>query len=157
MTYSAMTAKETGDLITETEWDKIKENFDHLAAMLFGASALSALTAGAQLSASIGTYTGDGAATKAITGVGFQPRYMVLYRQTGGTVAAFIVKSNQDGSNNSLVVIAAGGGGLEHSAAYNADAIRSLDADGFTVGDCTGLTSNYTNISAAVYAYIAWR
>jgi hypothetical protein len=28
MTYQAMVAKATGDVITESEWDKIKENFD---------------------------------------------------------------------------------------------------------------------------------
>lgn len=145
MTYSAMTAKDTGDLITEAEWDKIKENFDHIAAMLFGTSALSAITAGAQLSIVTGEYTGDGAATKAISGIGFLPRRVDIIPQIDGS-SALHIKTDQEGTMAFV------------NGQYEADHIISLDADGFTVGDGTGGTGgNSANVNLRVYTYIAWR
>jgi len=93
----------------------------------------------------LGTYTGDAAATKAITGVGFQPKLLVIWNQV--TNKALCVKSNQDTTKTFCIAH----GGTNY---YVDDVIVSLDADGFTVGDGTG-SANMTN-EAAAYAYAAF-
>lgn len=90
-----------------------------------------------------GTYTGDAAATKAVTGLGFQPKVLVIYRQTDAS-STIAMKTNQDGTKAHL----------EDGKKYKDDHIISLDSDGFTVGDGSG-DSNILNVSAAVYTYIA--
>lgn len=106
-----------------------------------------------------GTYTGDGNTTKAITGLGFKPRMVQLWRQnpSGGTVGAFFVKTDQDGSTNAMTVNARNAGLDNTWAVYSNDAIRSLDADGFTVGDTTDNTANQTNANGVVYTWVAYR
>lgn len=91
-----------------------------------------------------GTYTGDAAATKAITGLGFQPEFVMIYLQFA-TTSRMVFKSDQDGT-----------GAYNLTNGFANDHIVSLDADGFTVGDGTG-TSNQFNVNASVYSYIAWR
>lgn len=93
----------------------------------------------------VGTYTGDAAASKAITGVGFQPKVVVVWEKV--TNKAFIVKSNQDTTKAFVITHAAG-------TLYVDDIIISLDADGFTVGDGSG-SANYAN-EAQAYSYIAF-
>lgn len=89
-----------------------------------------------------GTYTGNGAATQAITGVGFQPRMLLIYPQLASAVFPF-VKSDQDGLN-----------AWGTNNAGGTDQIISLDADGFTVGDGTPST-NHCNVNLRVYTYWA--
>jgi hypothetical protein len=96
-----------------------------------------------------GEYTGDAAATKAITGVGFQPKFLMVYEQVTQTYFAF--KTDQDGTKALVVISEVAEGELN---LYIDDQIISLDADGFTVGDGTG-SSNYCNL-AQVYTYIAF-
>lgn len=93
-----------------------------------------------------GTYTGDAATTKAITGAGFQPRYLQIWSQINGDVNNIVAyKSNQDGTR------------AFYNNAYQNDQIISLDADGFTVGDGTGAgASNILNVSARVYTWVAF-
>lgn len=100
-----------------------------------------------------GTYTGNGNATQAITGVGFKPRAIVAYKQgTGNPISHYAIKLDRDGTNtNALVNVGAGLGGV-----YTTDLIISMDTDGFTVGDGTGL-GNVLNTNLVVYAYVAWR
>ncbi len=86
-----------------------------------------------------GTYTGDGNATKAITGVGFQPTLMMAWRAVTGASAGF--KTNQDAAYTTNT-----------SSQYFNDNIISLNADGFTVGDGTGGGDNM-NIVGQVYNY----
>lgn len=97
------------------------------------------------LQSKIGTYTGDAAASKAITGVGFRPTYVQVFEQV--TNKNVIIKSSLDGTKS--FVNPNGGAQL-----YVDDQIISLDADGFTVGDGTG-SANYTN-EAQAYVYIAF-
>jgi hypothetical protein len=92
----------------------------------------------------VGTYTGDAAATKAITGVGFQPKQLIIYELV--TNKALAIKTSTD-TTGSLVIIG------NAANVYANDLIISLDGDGFTVGDGTG-TANYVN-EAAAYGYIA--
>ncbi len=97
-----------------------------------------------------GYYTGDGTTAKAITGVGFTPKYVhIVKRQTAdgaNTIAFFttpeIIDDNVDKGSIEL------GPGVHR---FVADAIVSLDADGFTVSDyesdlapnATGTVYNY--------------
>lgn len=99
-----------------------------------------------------GTYTGDAAATQAIIGVGFQPKFMLIYAQVATTLKA--VKSDRDGLNTDMME-QVGGVTWHH---YEADQIISLDADGFTVGDGTGdaAGANLLNMAARVYTYVAF-
>jgi len=100
-----------------------------------------------------GTYTGDGAATQAITGVGFQPRFVMIWctnpdqaeRRTLG------LKADVDGIN-----AGAHGAGIA-ALRYSSDLIISLDADGFTVGDGTPLGFNYLNFATIVYRFVCFR
>jgi len=95
------------------------------------------------------TYTGDGNATKAITGCKFEPDYVMIYPQlTGGTYIAYKVTADglyafimRSGSNN---------------VAYEVDHVISLDADGFTVGDGTAST-NFMNVLNRVYVAVCFK
>jgi len=88
-----------------------------------------------------GSYTGDAAATKAVTGVGFRPIH----------VAIFGANTMRGYKTDTM--------GTYALAAYNTmdywavDLIISLDADGFTVGDGTG-TTNAFNANGNVYHYV---
>lgn len=92
-----------------------------------------------------GTYTGDGAATKAITGLGFQPRYVYIYPKATTPLSG--VKTNQDTT-----------GAFTLGVGYYDDWIVSMDSDGFTVGDGTNASGqgNLFNVNARVYVYTAW-
>ena len=96
-----------------------------------------------------GTYTGDGAATQAIVGVGFQPRFLIVFKNVTTTLGDMGMKSEVDGNNTKLFWLP--------TAAwyYQVDHIISLDANGFTVGDGTG-SANSFNINLMSYTYIAY-
>jgi hypothetical protein len=101
------------------------------------------LATGAQVTT--GSYTGDGNTSQAITGVGFEPKYVHIFGGGGGqqpveTYADFIDIDATDGMSIRLAQYA------------NSDIIRSLDSDGFTVGDY--LVSNQ-NGSGQTYYYLA--
>lgn len=100
----------------------------------------------------VGSYTGDGNATQAIIGVGFQPRLVIIYAlsQPAAGEQPIFYKCNQDGLN--AVFHWAGGAGRR----YLTDVVISLDADGFTIGDMTGWPSNLINALGIVYSYLCW-
>jgi len=100
-----------------------------------------------------GQYTGDGKATQAITGVGFQPKVvMIWWQQTAASNPNFFTRTDQDGTKT-LYCIA---GGVNEAWQYEDDYIISLDADGFTIGDGTGGTAgNFLNSSGRAYTWIA--
>ena len=91
-----------------------------------------------------GSYVGDNAATQAIVGVGFKPKYVVIYHGLITYTPAF--KTDQDGT---LAVFYDGGNGAWR---WLTDMIRTLDADGFTVGDGTGFF-NVLNVLGTTYSY----
>jgi len=106
----------------------------------------------------IGTYTGNAAATKAITGVGFRPTFVYIYAQaTAGGVLTYghAWKSTADATTYSAVTY--GGPGYAQEYKYSNDTIRSLDADGFTVGDGTDASHVPINYNGTSYAYIAFK
>jgi hypothetical protein len=86
-----------------------------------------------------GTYTGDGNATQAITGVGFEPSHLVIRDTNGNRVERFGIGGDAAWKNN--------------AASAAADLIVSLDADGFTVGDGD---TNLLNTNSATYYWAAW-
>jgi len=96
-----------------------------------------------------GSYTGDAAATQAITGVGFQPTVLIVYLPNNSTYGN-AYKTDQYGTKTHLP---RGGG---NNNVWEDDHIISLDADGFTVGDGTAGVGNILNINATDYYYIAW-
>ena len=95
-----------------------------------------------------GTYTGNAAATKAITGVGFQPKAVQIYPQSQTVGYRWWWKTDQDGTY-------AASDTDSSNVKYLTDHIISLDADGFTIGDGTG-DDNRLNANGVVYTYICW-
>jgi len=95
-----------------------------------------------------GTYTGDGTIGKAITGVGFEPKYLHIWEHPlSEEVSGHYEKLDQgwgdyaySGQNSSV------------NDTY-ADRIKSLDADGFTVSD--GGSNVNPNRNGTVYDYLA--
>lgn len=103
-----------------------------------------------------GSYTGDGATSLAITGVGFSPKFVLItQRLTSATslgVAGIGFTSTAiiDDHANGMWVVFEGGGGVP---ATQTDGIISLDADGFTVDDA-GADAD-PNSNTIVYNYVA--
>jgi len=91
-----------------------------------------------------GTYTGDGAATNAVTiATGFQPSALVVWRKNND---GYLGIKNSTDSTGAWII--------STNSYYQNDHIVSLDANGFTVGDGTGSTNAF-NVSSAIYGYIA--
>lgn len=86
-----------------------------------------------------GTYTGT-SASQSVTGVGFTPNIVFGFRHTAQTVYYPVIKTDQMGTTYSKAF----------DGGWPADAITSLDFDGFTLG--TGEGINETGIS---YSYLA--
>lgn len=94
-------------------------------------------------------YTGDGGATQAISGVGFEPNFVMIYPKVGAG-SYMGLKSDEDGLNTLL--FRSGGA----ANAYETDHIISLDSDGFTVGDGTGGAGDFFNVGARDYVAICY-
>ncbi len=99
-------------------------------------------------------YTGDTAATKAITGVGFQPTLIMIYEKGAATgLVGCAIKSDQDGASTLLSHRTANPSTV--ATYYATDDIISRDVDGFTVGD--GTTNGFNSVNAAVnYIALCW-
>lgn len=87
-----------------------------------------------------GKYLGNGAASKSISGLGFQPE-VVLVKGA----------SSQDGWIATSTMTAGRAKLLTSNAAPATGYINSIDVDGFTVGN-----SSASNTNAAVYYFVAW-
>ncbi len=97
-----------------------------------------------------GTYTGDGTTAKAITGVGFTPKYLKIWiHPTSSTTNEIFEKLDQDWADFTVKHWIQAG--AEHYSYANQ--INSLDADGFTVDD-NGLNDD-PNALGIVYDYLA--
>lgn len=140
MAYSEPSTQIAGYSVTNDDWNELVNDVIFLASLNLGGNAINTLSNGDSLGAVTGTYTGDGAATKAITGVGFQPSVVIVHDQDN----EMGVKTDQDGTKT-----------FRYSS-YQDDHIVSLDSDGFTVGDGTA-SANLYNTNTTVYTYIAWR
>lgn len=97
-----------------------------------------------------GTYTGDGAVSKAITGVGFQPKYLCIWpHPTGEDTKQIFEKLDQTWGDYCMAHTVTVG--QEH---YSYDhRIKTLDADGFTVDDDSSDSS--PNANGIQYNYFA--
>lgn len=99
-----------------------------------------------------GTYTGDGATSQAITGVGFQPKYVKIWQKIISDGTAGRIYETTDTIIDDIAAGAAwfhtGAGG--HTVESNT--IISLDADGFTVDD--NGADDPPNANGAAYNYL---
>lgn len=96
-----------------------------------------------------GTYSGDGNASKAISGLGGQPKLLRIHPQVDNSGTYYeCVKTDQDGTKASYHAT------NQHH--YEDDLIISLDTDGFTVGDGSSGMGNVMNYSGNTYTYSAW-
>jgi len=106
-----------------------------------------------------GSYTGDGQATQAVTGLGFTPKYLRLDRRyTSDQTAAQSKGANVQAytsllDNNAAGMALTGNDATNEFLTYTIDCIRSFDSDGFTVGDAG--TSNHPNNNTTVYDFVA--
>lgn len=100
-----------------------------------------------------GSYTGDGTTSMAVTGIGFKPKYVKIWKREtvdGSAITAFettdtIIDDHVDGGAYKIL------GAGTHS--FETNKIISLDADGFTVDD-DGV-DNHPNKLNQVYNYLA--
>jgi len=87
----------------------------------------------------IGSYTGNGADNRSITGVGFQPDWIWVSRTDSAVSNPFKTKNHAGDSSYVL-----------DAASMNANMIQALEADGFQVG-----THNGVNANGGSYDYLA--
>lgn len=96
-----------------------------------------------------GTYTGDGTTSQAITGLGFQPKWVIVYRNTSSNVQVHHYEvTDQEPTGLSLMHINTGG----HRVGVP-NTLISLDSDGFTVDD--GGSNSEPNTDGITYTYFA--
>jgi hypothetical protein len=91
----------------------------------------------------VGSYTGNGSDGNAITGVGFQPGYVLIKSE-----ATIVGASKYAGQTNSSMQF--GGGD-------RTDLITSLDANGFTVNNGSASGGDLVNIGTIVHHYFAFK
>lgn len=96
-----------------------------------------------------GTYTGDGTLAQAITGVGFQPKVVMVAKHdvAESGIGTIVLLMKSDTMAGDLSVYFRGDQSLDNR-------LISLDADGFTVDDDNG--DFHPNKNAQLYDYIAW-
>jgi len=97
----------------------------------------------------VGTYVGDGSVSLAITGVGFQVKYVIIWSYTESTLASESIHEKATGFYTNMNAFHSGAGG--HG--IGDDHIISLDADGFTVDD--NANDEDPNSNGATYVYLA--
>ena len=86
------------------------------------------------------SYTGNGTDNRAITGLGFQPTFMLVKAISGNQ--QFVGRNGAMTGDDSII--------YAPSSANAANIIQSLDSDGFTVG-----TAGSINTNTRVYHYLA--
>lgn len=89
-----------------------------------------------------GSYVGDGAATRSITAIGFQPDIVAIAETTGTTSG--ICKMTSMGGTVSKVL----------TGGNRTNAITSLDADGFSLGN---EVPNNVNVTGRTYHFFAFK
>jgi hypothetical protein len=92
----------------------------------------------------VGGYTGDGTSNNSITGLGFQPRFLLLKRTDASSIGNWSIFDSANGvSVRNYVNI---GNGWQTGTSF----VSSFDSDGFTLG-----TAAEYNINSASYIYLA--
>lgn len=92
-----------------------------------------------------GIYTGDGAATQVISGIGFEPYIVFIFPHKA--YASWVKTSGMGSWAKQL--------SSTPTLVWLEDTIISLDSDGFTVGDSTSEGIPYLNEDETVYTYLA--
>ena len=98
-----------------------------------------------QCSAEISTssYTGNGSSSRSITGLGFQPDYVIVHANDTSTARAGVHRPTAVGGTSSL----------NFNAASNiSNGITGLQSDGFLVG-----SNSATNANGIAYDYVAFK
>ena len=100
-----------------------------------------------------GTYTGDGSTAHAITGLGFQPKYVKIWIHVEDeTVDKYYIMEKVDQTWGDYAIMLPPGDASDNILALD-NRINSLDADGFTVDDDG---ADYTpNKNGITYDYLA--
>ena len=99
-----------------------------------------------------GQYTGDGTVSQPITGVGFPPKFVKIWvRKTVVVAECSRMFEKVDTMSGTICQIHHCVAGAEHQARDNA--LISLDADGFTVGDAGA--DDDPNKLGETYCYMA--
>jgi len=98
-----------------------------------------------------GTYTGDGAVSQAITGVGFAPQIVIITLDGAGADSGVWFCTKQMAADECQEMISAGA--ATASIDKVADHIIALGTDGFTVDD--GGADAHPNKNTQVYDYLA--
>ena len=118
-----------------------------------------AATQASGASIATGTYTGDGESTQAITGVGFLPQYLRIDRRfddaqtVGQSVGANVQTYTTVINDNAAGMGITGNDATQAYWTYTLDCIKSLDADGFTIGNGgTGVNPNVNTVQYNFYA-----
>ena len=98
-----------------------------------------------------GQYAGDGNATQAITGLDIQPAFLIIMENVADGASGDMwwtstTLIDNDPQGLAYTINDAGDSSMQE------DAIVTLDADGFTVGDGGGNANNV----AKTYEYVAW-
>ena len=135
------------DSMVETVTSKVLTEFER--------AKIAALT-GLEAKIKSGTYLGDDTTANAITGVGFQPIYVKVWRREVGSgviVEVFETSTDIIDDNTSGMSIDMTGTMTGKRPESIIDAIISLDADGFTVDD--GGSDSHPNTSGVIYNYLA--
>lgn len=97
-----------------------------------------------------GTYTGDGTEGQAITGVGFQPKFVKIWNHPAAE-ANWLIYEKLDQTWTDYAIEHGVTATSEHRSLDSR--INSLDADGFTVDD-DGIDAS-PNVDTATYDYLA--
>lgn len=101
-----------------------------------------------------GNYTGDGALSQAITGIGFKPVYVRVWEENAQGVAIVISETTDTLVDNNAAGFAANFADFNGVGNfYQFNKIISLDADGFTVDDAGADAAPNTN--SQVYSFLA--
>lgn len=100
-----------------------------------------------------GSYTGDGAESLAVTGIGFTPKYVKIWQKAADNASISIVEAtaeilDDDGAGMAAVHAA---GAAEHTVQNNT--IIAFGTDGFTVDD--NGADNHPNENGTDYNYLA--
>lgn len=143
MTWYFLPKIYTGQLVTDSHFDKMRENVEHIGNMKFAGVAWKDQTAISGCRHTVGSYVGNGSDNHAITGLGFTPKTLIII---GGSDIASSGWAMRFGTSG---VLAARGTTTWTPMGSN-DSIKSYDSDGFTLGTSYGNANGYT------YYYAAW-
>lgn len=101
-----------------------------------------------------GTYTGDGTVSHAITGLGFRPKYVRIWRHNAEAAGTwnYIFERTDTYAGDLCHRISTAGTNAALMEVVG-DCLISLDADGFTVDD--GGIDDQPNTDGQLYDYLA--